>query len=114
MAHVSGLPMQLCPFLLTCTDNETEILQQISRMQLVRPPWSSQPVYSNLGIALLGHTWEKATSPQVTWWDFIRDNVVSPLRMTQTGIDLNTVVLADNTDPYSLQDLGWSAPAAQM
>ncbi|CAM6103977.1 unnamed protein product [Calypogeia fissa] len=114
MAHVSGLPMQLCPFLQTCTDNETEILQQISGMALVRPPWSSQPVYSNLGIALLGHTWEKATSPQVTWWDFIRDNVVTPLRMTNTGIDLTDVVLADNTDPFALQDLGWSAPAAQM
>lgn len=114
MGHLSGLPMQLCPFLLTCTDNETEILLQIAGMQLVRPPWSSQPVYSNLGIALLGHTWEKATSPQVTWWDFIRDNVVSPLRMTRTGIDVANVAMAASTDPFATQDLGWSAPAAQM
>lgn len=114
MGHVSGLPMQLCPFLLTCTDNETEILQQIAGMELARPPWSSQPIYSNLGIALLGHTWEKATSPQVTWWDFLRDNVITPLRMTSTGTDSTNIVMATNADPYARQDLGWSAPAAQM
>ncbi|BBN06989.1 hypothetical protein MPTK1_4g00060 [Marchantia polymorpha subsp. ruderalis] len=114
MAHTAGIPLTLCPFLHTCTDVESEILQQISGMELVRPPWSREPVYSNLGISILGHTWEKATSPSMTWAEFVQEKILKPLDMTASGVNLNNVVLADNANPFARQDLGWSAPAAQM
>ncbi|KAL2629361.1 hypothetical protein R1flu_014047 [Riccia fluitans] len=114
MAHTAGFPLTLCPFLHTCTDVEAEILDQISRMELVRPPWSLEPVYSNLGISVLGHAWEKATSPPMSWEEFVTEKILKPLDMTSSGVNLDAVTLAENPNPWARQDLGWSAPAAQM
>ncbi|KAL3687400.1 hypothetical protein R1sor_013709 [Riccia sorocarpa] len=114
MAHTAGFPLTLCPFLRTCTDVESEILEQISRMELVRPPWSLEPVYSNLGISVLGHAWEKATSPPMSWEEFVTEEILKPLDMTSSGVNLARVTLAENPNPWATQDLGWSAPAAQM
>ncbi|CAM6099875.1 unnamed protein product [Calypogeia fissa] len=115
MGHAAGFPQQQCPFLTICTDDETEILKQISRMQLISPPWSQFPAYSNLGIALLGRAWEKATVPRVSWEEFVVENILKPLGMSKSGVNVSDAVqLAPNGHPWALQDLGWNAPAAQM
>lgn len=114
MGHAAGFPQQLCPFLMTCTDNETEILQQIAGMQLISPPWSDYPAYSNLGISLLGRAWEKATASRQSWEDFVTESILKPLGMTNSGVNVSGVELAPNSHPWALQDLGWSRPAAQM
>ncbi|CAM6119452.1 unnamed protein product [Calypogeia fissa] len=114
MGHAAGFPQQLCPYLMTCTDNETEILQQIGGMQLISPPWGDFPAYSNMGIALLGRAWEKATDGQQSWEDFVAESILKPLGMSNSGVNVSGVELAPNGNPWALQDLGWSAPAAQM
>ncbi|KAL2629363.1 hypothetical protein R1flu_014049 [Riccia fluitans] len=115
MGHVAGLPRDLCNLEhLQCGSNETEILEQVAGMKLVRPPWSNEPAYSNLGLSLLGRAWEKATSPRVSWEEFVVEEILKPLGMENSGVDLNGVDLAPTSIPEGLVDLQWSRPAAQM
>ncbi|KAL3687399.1 hypothetical protein R1sor_013708 [Riccia sorocarpa] len=115
MGHVAGLPRDLCNLEhLQCGSNETEILEQVAGMKLVRPPWSNEPAYSNLGLSLLGHAWEKATSPRVSWEEFVVERILKPLGMNNSGVDLQGVDLAPTSLPEGLVDLQWSRPAAQL
>jgi CubicO group peptidase (beta-lactamase class C family) len=131
MGHLSGLPRDLCAGLVLCPSNlcpganicgpefEQEILRFVAQMQLVRPPWSGIPNYSNLGFALLGHAWEKATSPPQTWGDFVQTEILGQLGMHDTGSNLTNVKLAPGN--VILVDvlpantsIGWIAPAGDM
>lgn len=116
MGHVSGLPRDFGCVSLPCITSEEEALKLIARMQLVRPPWNNIPVYSNIGVALLGHAWEKATSPQKSWSDFLRDEFFVPLGMNSTGTDLAHVKLAaGDLSPYPANEsIGWIGPAGEM
>jgi CubicO group peptidase (beta-lactamase class C family) len=118
MGHLSGLPRELCTGSISCgLKDEDETLQFIAKMQLVRPPWSMLPTYSNLGFAILGHAWEKATSPPQPWGEFVRNEISNPLKMHDTGLDFAHVKLAPgNVDIYdpSNTSIGWLGPAGDM
>ncbi|CAM6091847.1 unnamed protein product [Calypogeia fissa] len=104
MGHVSGLPRELCagqtvaglPEQLECPVNEAEVLKFLAGMELVRPPWSREPSYSNLGFGVLGHAWEKATSPPKTWDQFVMEDILDPLGMSSSGVAPNNATLVTN------------------
>ncbi|KAG0559192.1 hypothetical protein KC19_10G085700 [Ceratodon purpureus] len=118
MGHLSGLPRELCAGSIFCgPEDEEDILRFIARMQLVRPPWSVIPTYSNLGFAVLGHAWEKATSPRQSWSEFVRNAILNPLDMHDTGLDFANVKLAPgNLGPKypSNTSIGWVGPTGDM
>ena len=118
MSHTSGLPRDLCPNFICGASSEEEILEMISKMELAIPPWSLDlPLYSNLGFAILGHAWEKATSPPQSWSDFITDHIFAPLGMHSSGDDLAHVQLAPGntgTGYPSNSSIGWIGPAGDL
>ncbi|CAM6085707.1 unnamed protein product [Calypogeia fissa] len=119
MGQVSGLPRELCPFSLVtgllepCPVNDADVLKFLAGMELVRPPWSREPSYSNLGFALLGHAWEKATCPCKSWDQFVMEDILKPLGMSSSGMALNNVTLVTNVSSGTL-DIGWEGPAGNM
>ena len=120
MGHTSGLPRDLCAGFCEPDLSEEDSLELVAKMQLARPPWSFLPVYSNLGFAILGHAWEKATSPRKTWSKFLKDELLGPLGMHHTGVpvdlDVEEVELAPgNMYPYLANySIGWQAPCGDM
>ena len=65
----------------------------------------------------MGHAWEKATSPQKSWSDFVRDEFLNPLGMNNTGADLAHVkqLAAGDLSPYPANEsTGWNGPAGEM
>ncbi|CAM6091848.1 unnamed protein product [Calypogeia fissa] len=112
MGQVSGLPRELC-LQQPCAVNEADVLKFVAGMELVRPPWSREPSYSNLGFAVLGHAWEKATSPCKSWDQFVMEDILKPLGMSSSGMALNNVTLVTNVSSGTL-DLGWEGPAGNM
>ncbi|CAM6085590.1 unnamed protein product [Calypogeia fissa] len=121
MGQVSGLPLELCavaivnglPDQLQCPVEEAEVLQFLAGMELVRPPWSREPSYSNLGFGVLGHAWEKATSPSKTWEQFVVEEILAPLGMSSSGVASDNVTLVTN-DSSGIFHTGWLGPSANM
>lgn len=119
MGHLSGLPRELCGGVILCgPQNETEILRLIAQMELVRPPWTGLPTYSNLGIALLAHAWEKVTSPRQSWGEFLQNAILGPLDMHDTGSEAANVTnfAPGFLDPTHLPNtsIGWIGSAGGM
>lgn len=62
-----------------------ETLLELAEQAEMRLPTMTEPKYSNLGIAILGHALQRiAGVPYVTW---VNDRILGPLGMTSSGFD---------------------------
>ena len=88
LSHMSGLPQETpCSnssiiILTGCDLSYKDIYKNLASLELMYPP-GQQPVYSNLGFALLGRVVEKITND--TWEHSIKKMVFDPLGMTTSG-----------------------------
>ena len=76
--------------------------------RMARPNEAGSAVYSNLGVALLGHA--LASAAGMSYWDLARERVLDPLGMSRSG-DLPTSALAA---PKRAWDLAAFAPAGGL
>ncbi|CAM6129213.1 unnamed protein product [Calypogeia fissa] len=90
MGHLSGLSRELCAYFTLHDLSEVDVLKSVAKMELVRPLWSREPSYSNLGFGVLGHSWEKATSPSKSWGEFVTEEILKP---ESSGVDVANVTL---------------------
>src|SRR5947207_303408 len=87
--HTSGLPRLPASMLLRALAHPNDPYGGSSLPRLIRatrrvcPRSSGRAVYSNLGVALLGHA--LAAAAAVPYWDLARLRVLTPLRMTSSG-----------------------------
>lgn len=70
-----------------CPYTNKEMFERVNNTTLLLPP-NQSPMYSNLGIALLGHILERQLENNQTYEEWIIENVVKPLNMTNTGFDI--------------------------
>jgi CubicO group peptidase (beta-lactamase class C family) len=86
---------------------------------LVLPP-GARPSYSNLGFAVLGHVLaELVARPPAELPDLVREQVLTPLGMVDTGYDYDTPGVAERLaqgydaagDPVAFYEMGWAYPA---
>ena len=112
--HTSGLPRLPASMLLRALAHPSDPYEGSSLPRLiratrrVRPRRPGRAVYSNLGVALLGHA--LAAAAAVPYWDLARLRVLTPLRMTSSG-DLPESALPG---PGKAWDLGAYAPAGGL
>jgi D-alanyl-D-alanine-carboxypeptidase/D-alanyl-D-alanine-endopeptidase len=112
--HTSGLPRLPAATLLRALAHPSDPYRGVSLPRLirdtrrVRPRRPGNAVYSNLGVALLGHA--LAAAATVPYWDLARIRVLTPLGMTSSG-DLPKSALAA---PDGAWDLGAFAPAGGL
>ena len=85
--HASGLPRETPP-----GGDEKDILKGIGAADLLFPQYAST-AYSNLGLALLGRTLEKATGGR-TWEEWVAQEIMAPLGMSRSGPCLRTAAEA--------------------
>jgi len=79
--HASGLPRE------TPTGSnltEQEILDKIGAARMLFPQFAST-AYSNLGVALLGRTLERATPGGLSWEAWMEQEIMKPLGMSHSG-----------------------------
>jgi len=121
-SHTSGLQREVpCSWydMYMCT--EDEILFNVSQTYLLFPQYNT-PHYSNLGLALLGRTLEKAAGIQ--YETFVENEILQPLGMTSSTFDYDTVKSkmavgvqeAPNGSlvPAYIENLGWGNPMGGM
>jgi serine-type D-Ala-D-Ala carboxypeptidase/endopeptidase len=113
--HTSGLPRLPAPVLVRALVHAGNPYRGVSLPRLVRYTRMARPsqagrgaVYSNLGVALLGHA--LATAAGMSYWDLARERVLHPLGMSRSG-DLPTSALAA---PNRAWDLAAFAPAGGL
>jgi serine-type D-Ala-D-Ala carboxypeptidase/endopeptidase len=112
--HTSGLPRLPAPVLVRALLRPGNPYRGVSLPRLVRytrmahPNEAGRAVYSNLGVALLGHA--LASAAGMSYWDLARDRVLHPLGMSRSG-DLPTSALAA---PSRAWDLAAFAPAGGL
>lgn len=63
------------------------MFRRINNTVLVLPP-DQAPSYSNLGISILGRILEKQLKNNQTYEDWVVQNILKPLNMTNTGFDV--------------------------
>lgn len=119
--HMAGLPREVpCDNVYSqgCVEPASVLLSRIANMTLTLPP-GLYPSYSNLGFALLGRALE-ARVQGTLWEEIVKERIVRPLKMTNTGNDLQSVASTiavgysaiNTTQP--LVELGYASPAGQM
>jgi CubicO group peptidase (beta-lactamase class C family) len=93
LAQMSGLPREApCgPDSISgsnvCSTTTETIIQHLSDMHVIRPPWT-RPSYSNLAYSLLGRILvEKVFYPGTTYEQYVRDYILMPLGMKNTGFE---------------------------
>jgi len=112
--HTSGLPrLPVLTSLRALTHPHdpyrgVSLRRLIRDTRLVRRGRPGEMVYSNLGVALLGHA--LAAAAGVPYWELARVRVLTPLHMTSSG-DLPASELAA---PATAWDLGAFAPAGGL
>ena len=112
--HTSGLPRLPASMLLRSLAHPNDPYRGSSLPRLiratrrVRPRRPGRAVYSNLGVALLGHA--LAAAAAVPYWDLARLRVLTPLRMTSSG-DLPESALPGRGKAW---DMGAYAPAGGL
>ena len=89
--HTSGLPREpICSISEECT--EEKIFRGIGNSCLLAKPLTS-PRYSNLGTALLSHCLERAynraTGRDITYEEWLKENVFDVLGMSDSGFSVN-------------------------
>ncbi len=120
--HSSGLPRETPP-----GSTEGSLLAKIGELPTLWPQFAGT-AYSNLGLALLGRTLEKATGGR-TWEDWVRTEIMQPLGMTRSGPCLQTAAdaasIVDGVDPSAPNrpvprhytnstSCAWGAPAGAV
>jgi CubicO group peptidase (beta-lactamase class C family) len=127
LAQMSGLPREApCgPDSISgsnvCSTTTETIIQHLSDMHVIRPPWT-RPSYSNLAYSLLGRILvEKVFYPGTTYEQYVRDYILMPLGMKNTGFEFTDDVIKSMATGYNvdgssavLADLGWNRPCGQM
>jgi len=117
-SHTSGLPREIpVDWAEMGNYNEAQILSLISQLYTLYAGYS-YPHYSNLGMALLGRTLEKATSPSTMYENWVEQNILTALDMNSSGFTYNQSNLAvglhynNNGKPVPayIQNLGWGNP----
>ncbi|KAL1920652.1 uncharacterized protein VTP21DRAFT_1029 [Calcarisporiella thermophila] len=118
-SHTAGLPRDHCPLDVPFWKNysEADVLAYLANTSLLRPPWSSTPSYSNLGIALLAHALETVCGG--TWGECLKTHVWDPLDMGETGAVATRDQLSNFApNPYGeaakLFDIGYANPSGSM
>ena len=113
--HTSGLPRLPAPVLVRALLHPGNPYRGVSLPRLVRYTRMARPsqagrgaVYSNLGVALLGHA--LASAAGMSYWDLARERVLHPLGMSSSG-DLPASALAA---PDRAWDLAAFAPAGGL
>ena len=112
--HTSGLPRLPAPMLVRALLRARNPYRGVTLQRLVRytrmarPRHRGRAVYSNLGVALLGHA--LASAAGMSYWDLARERVLDPLGMSRSG-DLPTSALAA---PNRAWDLAAFAPAGGL
>jgi serine-type D-Ala-D-Ala carboxypeptidase/endopeptidase len=95
--HTSGLPRLPAPVLVRALLRPRNpyfgvtLPRLVRYTRMVRPGQAGKAVYSNLGVALLGHALARAAG--LPYWDLARERVLHPLGMSRSG-DLPTSALA--------------------
>lgn len=113
-SHTSGLPRLPAPVMLRALLRPGNPYRGVSLPRLVRCTRRARrglpgkAVYSNLGVALLGHA--LASAAGMSYWDLARARVLSPLEMASSG-DLPASALAA---PGRAWDLAAFAPAGGL
>jgi serine-type D-Ala-D-Ala carboxypeptidase/endopeptidase len=112
--HTSGLPRLPAPVLVRALLRPRNpylgvtLPRLVRYTRMVRPGQAGKAVYSNLGVALLGHA--LASAAGLPYWDLARERVLHPLGMSKSG-DLPTSALAA---PDGAWDLAAFAPAGGL
>jgi len=112
--HTSGLPRLPAPVLVRALlrpgnpYHGVSLPRLVRYTRMVRPNQAGSAVYSNLGVALLGHA--LASAAGMSYWDLARARVLHPLGMSRSG-DLPTSAL---TAPNRAWDLAAFAPAGGL
>jgi CubicO group peptidase (beta-lactamase class C family) len=75
-------------------------MEQLRRWSLEFEP-GTKFSYCNSGYVLLGHIIEKASGKR--YEDFVRENILDPLKMRNTGYDQNGLILKHRAAGYSLR-----------
>ena len=108
LTHTAGLPnftsfpdyAKLEPFAAT----PAELVARFRDKPLDFEPGSKWS-YSNSGYLLLGYLIEKITG--ASYEKFVRENIFTPLGMTDTGMDSNTAIIARRAEGYVHQPDGF-------
>jgi hypothetical protein len=116
--QMSGLPREApC---VTCVANETteDQLSHLRNRSLVAEP-GTIPSYSNLAYALLGRLLPEKFNTTFELW--VKDNILSPLKMSNTGFDITKEVQKNMAFSYDksgrilpFMNIGWLSPSGQM
>ena len=116
LTHTSGLPDYM--YTVNLTEEETAYspltrdLERLRKGSLEFAP-GEKFNYCNSGYVLLGHIIEKVSDK--SYGDFIRDNILEPLKMVNTGYDYNGLILKHRAEGYSLRgDTLITAPFVDM
>ena len=122
-SQMSGLPRE-APCVYHCTKTNTnEQLRLLKNRSLVIEPWTT-PSYSNLGYALLGRLLTENLLNK-TFERWVQEEILDPLRMTNTGFEITSDVKKNMAFPYQnsgdekpprvpFVKLGWVSPAGEM
>ena len=118
MAQRSGLPREApCNYTIFCEAEQSAILEDLSLMSLILPPWK-KPSYSNLGFALLGHAEEALASSSFA--DILEEEILQPMQLTRTGYRVSEAIYQHmavgylSGQPVGLYSLGWNGPCGEM
>jgi len=118
--HLAGLPREAPCNFFACDLTNDEMYERLHRMKQIYPT-DTMPIYTNLGFSLLGHVLEEIAG--VKYEDYIQENILDPLGMTNTGFNFTQEIIDKmavgydtngEPDPYYYTSLGWSAPCGQM
>lgn len=124
MSHTAGLPDSL-PGNSDWTNMTTPaVLDALTSLPLVVPV-GTLPLYSNLGIALLGHLLAEAAAPAAergALSPLLEQYILQPLGLAaDTGYDISSEVARRLIPGYDgdgvrvpVEDLGWAAPCGTM
>ena len=120
-SQLAGLPREApCDAPLVCNISNEDMIDRLSSVPLIRKP-NTYPSYSNLGYALLGRELTAYAAPNLTFEEWVQENILGPLGMKNTGFlytDNITSIMATgyagNGNAYPsgrAQNLtGWAAP----
>jgi CubicO group peptidase (beta-lactamase class C family) len=85
-SHGSGLPREGAHqgWRSTTMPAIEDLLADLAQLDM-RLPVMTEPKYSNLGIAIMGHALSRVAGQRYD--DYVRENILQPLGMTQSGFD---------------------------
>mmetsp|Transcript_24842 Transcript_24842/g.78821 ORF Transcript_24842/g.78821 Transcript_24842/m.78821 type:complete len:521 (-) Transcript_24842:86-1648(-) len=117
-SQLSGLPRGAPCTPWDCNLSTPEILQRWNRTPGAIWPENTEPSYSNFAYSLLGNV--LASTVGMTFPEYVRQHILDPLGMTDTGFVFSDDVVRRMAVAYAdgarvpLRDLGWDDPSGQM